>query len=97
MGIDDRISLADATERIWSFAVENRQENGYACVLSAWIELRDFVRGDSRHDGPDLGGNAVAMAAFSLLASNAALNALVEFIVQTPFIGPPGAAMDAFR
>ena len=97
-GIHEKISIADAQTRIKLFAVEKRQKNGYACVLSGWIELSSLIKGDSSFTGPIWGKeSACTMSFFSWMASKAAMNALVEFLVQTPYIGPmPSSASNAF-
>jgi len=97
-GIHEKTSIADAQTRIKMFAVEKRQKNGYACVLSGWIELSSLIKGDSSFTGPSWGKeSACTMSFFSWMASKAAMNALIEFLVQTPYIGPmPSSASNAF-
>jgi hypothetical protein len=94
-GIDETTSLSDAYTRLKMLVVQKRQYYGYACVLCGWIELVDLITGDSPYIGNTwTAESASSMAIFSLRASKTAMNALVEFLVQTPYIGPDGSLKD---
>jgi hypothetical protein len=96
-GIYETSSLSETSTLLRELVVEKRMLNGYACVLCGWIQLADLITGDSPYIGNTWNAeSASSMAIFSLLSSKAAMNALVEFLVQTPYIGHEGNLMDEF-
>jgi hypothetical protein len=96
-GIYETLSLSETSTLLKEVVVEKRKQNGFACVLCGWIQLADLITGDSPYIGNTwTAESASSMAIFSLLSSKAAMNSLVEFLVQTPYIGHEGNLMDEF-
>lgn len=96
-GSYETFSLSETSALLRDLVVGKRKYNGYACVLCGWIELADLITGDSSYIGNTWNAeSASSMAVFSLLSSMAAMSALVEFLVQTPYIGNEGHLMDEF-
>jgi hypothetical protein len=96
-GSYESFSLSETSALLRDLVVGKRKHNGYACVLCGWIELADLITGDSSYIGNTWDAkSASSMAIFSLLSSMAAMSALVEFLVQTPYIGSEDHLMDEF-